>query len=78
MQPQTLQAIFAANVKRLRQSLDLSQDALAKKLGNGFGHAYVSNVEAGKTAPTLRTIAVFSEALGVAPQELMAESASAN
>lgn len=74
MQPSELQRIFGDNVKRLRQSLGLTQGALAVRLGNGFGHGYVSNVEAGKTAPTLRTIAIFSEALGVEPQELMAQS----
>ena len=77
VQPAVLQALFGANVKRFRIAQGLSQTALAEKLGNGFGQGYVSSVESGKIAPNLRTVAIFSEALGVEPQELMAQSVTA-
>ena len=73
MQPQKLAVIFGGNVRRFRVALDLSQQDLASKLGDGLGHGYVSRVESGKTAPTLRTVALFSEALGVKPNVLVSE-----
>jgi transcriptional regulator with XRE-family HTH domain len=73
VQPEKLATVFGSNVRSFRIALGLSQQDLALKLGEGVGQGYVSRVESGKTAPTLRTVALFSEALGVEPNVLVSE-----
>ncbi|OHA18640.1 MAG: DNA-binding protein [Candidatus Taylorbacteria bacterium RIFCSPHIGHO2_01_FULL_45_63] len=57
------------NMKRIRTKKGISQGDIARTLGLGRG--YVSNIENGKTNPTLSTIANLAKALGVSSDELL-------
>jgi len=72
MPPNELRKIFAENVRRYRQSLGWTQEELAEKLHVGQG--YLSTLENGKKDPQLKTIALFSEVLGVEPEALLTRS----
>lgn len=60
---------FATNVRRLRSRLDLSQSALARKVGCSI--SYVSMLERGRRSPPLETVEKVAKALGVAPAALL-------
>lgn len=77
MQPEKLAAVFGANVRYFRRALSMTQQVLATAIDAGLGHNYISDIERGKTAPTLRTVAKFSQALGVEPSVLMSEMPAA-
>jgi transcriptional regulator with XRE-family HTH domain len=62
--------LFAANVRRLRASAGLSQEALAERAG--LHRTYVSSIERGERNLTLENIFRLAEALGVDPRELLA------
>ena len=62
--------VFAANVKRLRLSAGLSQEALADRAG--LHRTYISSVERGLRNVTLQSIFVLADALGVDPRDLLA------
>ncbi len=57
------------NLKRIRTEKDISQGDIARELGVSRG--FVSNLENGKTNPTLATIARVADALGVSTDELL-------
>jgi transcriptional regulator with XRE-family HTH domain len=57
------------NLKRIRTEKGISQVDIARSLGVSRG--FVSNVENGKTNPTLATIAKIAGAVGVSTGELM-------
>ncbi len=57
------------NIKRIRQEKKMSQGDICRKLN--LDRAYVSNVEAGKSNPTLVTIEKIAKALGVSSSELL-------
>jgi transcriptional regulator with XRE-family HTH domain len=57
------------NLKRIRTEKDISQGDIARSLGVGRG--FVSNVENGKTNPTLGTITRLANAIGVSTDELL-------
>ena len=57
------------NLKRIRTEKDITQSDIAKSLGVSRG--FVSNIENGKTNPTLATIAKVAEVLGVSSSELL-------
>ena len=61
---------FAGNVKRLRSRKNLSQKALADKVG--ISVSYVSMLERGQRSPPLETIEKMAKALGVPPASLLA------
>jgi transcriptional regulator with XRE-family HTH domain len=50
-------------VKRLRKQRDLTQAALAKRVG--VHRIYVAQIEAGTKTPSLSTLAKLAKALGV-------------
>jgi transcriptional regulator with XRE-family HTH domain len=51
------------NLKEIRMSKNITQSELAEKLG--ADKSFVSNIENGKTNPTLSTITSLAKALGV-------------
>ena len=57
------------NLKRIRTEKGISQGDIVRSMG--MDRAFVSNIENGKTNPTLATIAKFAKAIGVSVGELM-------
>jgi len=70
MQAQELQALVGQNVRRRRRELHLTQDALAER--TEITQPYLSEIENGKRAVTLSTLAGIAGALDVAPSYLLA------
>lgn len=65
----SLQAIFAANLRSIREKRGLSQEELASKAG--LDRTYVSRCERRKRNVTLDTIEKLSMALDVEPTDLL-------
>lgn len=65
----TESAKLGKNMKKIRTEKGISQGDIARALGLGRG--YVSNIENGKTNPTLSTITNLAKALGVSTNELL-------
>lgn len=57
------------NLKKIRTSKSITQTEFAEKLG--VDKSFVSNIENGKTNPTLSTITNLAQALGVSTNELL-------
>jgi transcriptional regulator with XRE-family HTH domain len=57
------------NLKRIRTAKGISQGEIGRKLE--VDKSFVSNIENGKTNPTLSTIAKIAKAIGVSAGELM-------
>lgn len=57
------------NLKEIRTKKNITQTELAKTLG--VNKSFVSNLENGKTNPTLSTIASIAKALGSSTNELL-------
>lgn len=57
------------NLKKIRTKKNITQTELAKTLG--VDKSFVSNIENGKTNPTLSTIANMAEALQISTSELL-------
>jgi XRE family transcriptional regulator, regulator of sulfur utilization len=57
------------NLKRIRMEKGISQGDIARSLDVSRG--FVSNIENGKTNPTLATIAKLAQAIGVSSDELL-------
>ena len=57
------------NLKRIRTSKGISQGDIARSLEVSRG--FVSNIENGKTNPTLTTIAKLAKAVNVSANELL-------
>ena len=57
------------NLKRIRTKKGISQGDIVRSLG--IDRAFISNIENGKTNPTLATIAKLAKAIGVSVGELM-------
>lgn len=55
--------ILGRNVRRRRLAAELSQEELAARVG--VAQYYVSQLENGKRNPTIETVQLISEALGV-------------
>ena len=60
---------LGANLKEIRLSKGIKQAEIARTLG--VDRSFVSNIENGKTNPTLSTIASLARALGVSTNELL-------
>jgi transcriptional regulator with XRE-family HTH domain len=57
------------NLKKIRTKKDITQTQLAEILG--VDKSFVSNIENGKTNPTLSTITNLAQALNVSTNELL-------
>lgn len=57
------------NLKKIRTKKNITQTGLADTLG--VDKSFVSNIENGKTNPTLSTITNLAKALGVSTNELL-------
>ena len=57
------------NLKRIRTKKGITQGDIARSLGVSRG--FVSNIENGKTNPTLATIARLANAIGTTSDELL-------
>ena len=57
------------NLKKIRTKKNITQTELAKTLG--VDKSFVSNIENGKTNPTLSTITNLANSLGVSTNELL-------
>lgn len=57
------------NLKRIRTKKGISQGDIVRSLG--MDRAFVSNIENGKTNPTLSTITKLAKALGISTKELL-------
>ncbi|MDP3763793.1 MAG: helix-turn-helix transcriptional regulator [bacterium] len=62
-------AKLGKNLKRIRTAKGISQGEIGRILGVDKG--FVSNIENGKTNPTLATIAKLAKAIGVSTDELL-------
>ena len=62
-------AKLGKNLKRIRTARGISQGEIGRILGVDKG--FVSNIENGKTNPTLATIAKLAKAIGVSTDELL-------
>ena len=60
---------FADNIHRIRLKKQLSQKALARRVG--ISVSYVSMLERGQRSPPLETIEKVAKALGVTPASLL-------
>lgn len=67
--------LVGQNVRRLRLAADLSQEAVAERMG--VDRAYVSALELGKRNPTVITLWQVAEALQVRLVDLVAETMDA-
>lgn len=64
-----MRKIVGRNVRRIRQEIGLTQEQFAERAG--FAQQYVSSLENGRRNPTVVTIYELSQALGVAPMDLL-------
>ena len=62
-------AKLGKNLKRIRTEKGITQGDIVRSLG--FSRSFVSNIENGKTNPTLSTITNLAKALGVSTDELL-------
>lgn len=65
--------LVGQNVRRLRLAADLSQEAVAERMG--VDRAYVSTLELGKRNPTVITLWRIAEAFQVRLVDLVSEGA---
>ena len=57
------------NLKRIRTKKNVSQGDIARALK--VGRSFITNIENGKTNPTLATIARLAKAVGVSVHDLL-------
>ena len=62
---------FAANLRRLREAAELTQDALSDR--SGLHATEISRLERGVRDPRLSTVVRLARALGVEPALLLAD-----
>ncbi|OGD69222.1 DNA-binding protein [Candidatus Campbellbacteria bacterium RIFCSPHIGHO2_01_FULL_34_10] len=60
---------FGKNLYKIRTGKNISQGDIARSLGVDRG--FISNIENGKTNPTLVTISKIAKAVGVSTDELL-------
>ena len=66
---QSESARLGKNLKRIRTTKGITQGDIVRTLG--VSRSFVSNIENGKTNPTLATIAKIAKAVGVSTNELL-------
>lgn len=64
-----MRRLVGANVRKLRVAAGLTQEELAEK--SGFGQQYISDLERGRTNPTVVTLFELSQALHAQPVDLL-------
>lgn len=69
MQPAELVALFRSNMAAVREELGLSQSDLARRIGKTPG--YICDIERGRRAINLTTLASIADGLGVTPAVLV-------
>lgn len=57
-------------LKRIREAKGLTQSRLSEK--SGVAQSFISDVEAGRAEPTLRTLRRLADALGISVAQLIA------
>jgi len=62
-------AKLGKNLKRIRTEKGITQGDIVRALG--ISRSFVSNIENGKTNPTLSTISKLASAIGVTSDELL-------
>ena len=62
-------AKLGKNLKRIRTEKGITQGDIVRNLG--VSRSFISNIENGKTNPTLSTITNIAKALGVSSDELL-------
>ena len=62
-------AKLGKNLKRIRKEKGITQGDIVRNLG--VSRSFVSNIENGKTNPTLATITKLAKSLGVSSDELL-------
>ncbi len=67
-----IRKLLGANARRYREAADLSQEAVAERMG--VDRAYVSAIERGAQNVTLISLWEISQALRVRPADLLDES----
>ena len=70
MKPAQLVDLFRTNMAAIREELGISQSELARRIGKTPG--YVCDIERGRRAPNLTTLATIADGLGVTPAVLVA------
>jgi transcriptional regulator with XRE-family HTH domain len=71
-----IRKLVGANARRFRLASDLSQEAVAVRMG--ADRAFISQIERGGQNMTLLTVHHLADALGVRPIDLFDESAQAD
>ena len=66
---QSEQIKLGRNLKRIRTKKDISQGDIARALN--VGRSFITNIENGKTNPTLATIAKIAKVINVSTDELL-------
>lgn len=66
-----IRKLFGANVRRIRIAADLTQAAVAVRMG--VDRAYISSIERGGQNVTLTSLLEVAHALGVRPVDLLDE-----
>lgn len=67
-----LHVAFGRVVRQLREEQGVSQEELGNRTGLHRNH--VGQVERGELAPTLKSVEILADALGLPPSELIARS----
>lgn len=65
--------MLGRNVDYYRRAAKLTQEELAARIG--MGQYYISGLEAGKRNPTLETMCLIADALGIRVKMLLEDSA---
>lgn len=68
-----IEEIFAKNLRKFREHLNLSQEALAEKCD--LDRTYIGILERGEKTPTLTTVEKCAHALGVSTHQLLSTEA---
>lgn len=66
---QTVEQRLGNAIRERREKLGFSQEAFAEECG--LHRTYISQLERGLKSPTVRTLALIAEKLGLPPDELL-------